>query len=110
MIETEFKNCLARAQRSYFSAHLDDDEIFQLNLDILGGMVQSVLAGYKSSVLVKLLSFYLINSKDCKEAKEEISKEVEKFVEFAKDASSNQTEMYVLDAALTDFYDGKVKQ
>lgn len=103
MIETEFKKELAKAQRSYFSANITDDEIFQLNMEILSTMIHTLLGGYSSAMLVKLLGYYLTNSNDKKEVKQEIADETKKYIELSDMINSNKTELYVLDEALTGF-------
>lgn len=105
MIETEFKKELAKAQRSYFTTNITDDEIFQLNMEILSGIVDTILRDYDASMLVKVLSYYLINSTDTYDVKEKISDQIRKFVEFATKANRNRTELLVLDEALTAFED-----
>lgn len=106
MIETEFKKALVKAQRSYFTTNISDDEIFQLNMDILSNLTHTLLGDYSPVTLVKILSYYLINSNDNKELKKEISEKTNKFVEFANNIGKNRTELYVLDEALTGFEDG----
>jgi len=103
MIETDFKKGLVEAQKSYFTSNITDDEIFELNMEILGGMVHTMLADYSLSTLVKVLSYYLINSVGNYETKEKTSEEISKFIEFANTVKVNSTELLVFDAALMGF-------
>jgi len=103
MIETEFKKELVKAQRSYFTTNITDDEIFQLNMDILSNLAHTLISDYSLSTLSKLLSYYLINSNDDKDIKQKISNDINKYIEFSDKVNRNRMELYILDEALTGF-------
>jgi len=92
-----------KSRKDFFTANISDDEIFQLSMEILGGMVHTILEDYSVPTLVKVLGYYLINSVDTYEVKERVSREIGKFIEFAEKANINKGEMYILESALTDF-------
>lgn len=107
-IETSFKDELARVQREYLSENITDDEIFALSSNVLCVVTNAMLAAtYDNKALMRLLSFYLINSDEGVEVKKSVSDEVAHFVQLADCIANHSTEIRIINAALDGYEDGQ---
>lgn len=108
MKELDFKEEVVKCCKNLLSEHLDDDEMFKdvlsYSADALDGIL---LLDFNFSAVHEVLTFYLLNSIQPKEIKEEMAERVNSFVYVAQNISRSYTYLSILNKALFEMTENK---
>ncbi len=101
MKELDFKEMVVDSCKNYLSEHLDDEEIYRKILTCSSDALDSILGlNFDFFAIQKVLTFYLLNSKDCEEIKQRNAYCIGLFVDAAQIILKYNIELGVLNKVL----------
>lgn len=103
MKELDFKEVIVSDCKNYLSEHSSDDEIYRNILTYSADALDSILGlGFDFAAMQDVLTFYLLNSKDCNDIKQENAACFSKFVDAAQTILRSSVYLGVLNKSLFD--------
>lgn len=101
MKELDFKEMVVDNCKNYLSENISDNESYKNVLDYSTDALDGLLGlGFDFAAMQDVLTFYLLNSKECNEIKRENAAHVSKFVDAAQIIVRGNVYLGVLNKAL----------
>lgn len=106
MKELDFKEVIVSDCKNYLSEHSSDDEIYRNILTYSADALDGILGlGFNFAAIQDVLVFYLLNSKDCNDIKQENAACFSKFVDAAQIIQRSSVYLGILNKSLFDMTD-----